>query len=126
MEYLAHATGGRAFSGGKVNAMEWRDVGGRSGGGWYGLPTDHGVISDAIRFAGDDSRYAYEMGFYVPESELDGKVHTLRVTVPPNQSSTCVSPWIHGVRQHDRAAAAQDLTEPASTLNSDRLQSRKP
>ena len=50
--------------------------------GMYRMQSDHGIVSDALRFAEDDSRSAYEMGFYVPESELDGKVHTLSVTVP--------------------------------------------
>jgi VWFA-related protein len=87
MDYLSQATGGRAFSGGKVSGMQWRNpepvpLGGTVGWGVYRLDSDHGIISDALRFAADESRYAYEMGFYVPESELDGKVHTLGVTVP--------------------------------------------
>src|ERR1700689_1910008 len=46
------------------------------------MQNDRGLVSDGLRFALDESRYAYEMGFYVPESELDGKVHTLKVSVP--------------------------------------------
>jgi len=82
MEYFAQATGGRAFSGGSVSAIEYRDAQARTGWGRYELDNDHGVISEALRFAIDDSRYAYEMGFYLPESELDGQVHMLSVTIP--------------------------------------------
>ena len=86
MERLAQATGGRAFIG-KVSGIQYRDpqpgpMGGVVRWGQYRLDSEHGIVSDALLFAADESRYAYEMGFYVPESELDGKVHTLRVTVP--------------------------------------------
>lgn len=81
MEYLANGTGGRAFSGGKVSGVQGRDA---DGARWsvYRTQRDDGIISDALHYAVEDSRYAYEMGFYVPESELDGKVHVLRVTIP--------------------------------------------
>ena len=82
MEYLAQATGGRAFSGGQVFATVMRDAQAGTMWGRYELQSDHGVISEALRFAADASRYAYELGFYIPESELDGKVHRLDVTVP--------------------------------------------
>jgi hypothetical protein len=82
MQYLAQATGGRAFSGGKVFAIQFRDERSRTTWGRYESDSDHGIISDALHFAADDSGYAYQMGFYVPESELDGKVHRLNVTVP--------------------------------------------
>ena len=82
MDYLARATGGRAFSGGKVSGMRVQDAQGKMIWGSHGMESDRGVITEALRFAEDDSRYAYEMGFYVPETELDGKVHKLSVTVP--------------------------------------------
>ena len=82
MQYLAQATGGRAFSGAKVFAVEGRDVQTRSEWGRYEMDPDKSLISEALRFAVDDARSAYEMGFYVPEPELDGKVHTLKVTLP--------------------------------------------
>jgi VWFA-related protein len=81
MEYLANATGGRAFSGGKVSGVQGREPNGTRWG-MYRLDRDDGIVSEALRFAAEDSRYAYEMGFYVPESELDGKFHTLAVTIP--------------------------------------------
>jgi VWFA-related protein len=82
MQYLAKATGGRAFSGGKVYAVEGENVQTREGWGRYDMSSVNSMISEALSFAVDGSRYAYEMGFYVPESELDGKIHKLTVTVP--------------------------------------------
>ncbi|HXE63596.1 MAG TPA: VWA domain-containing protein [Bryobacteraceae bacterium] len=86
MEDLAQATGGRAFSGGNVDAVrrEMRDAQGRFVSSWgrYGSAGGGDNIGEALRFAVDDSRYAYELGFYVPDSELDGKLHMLGVTVP--------------------------------------------
>ena len=82
MDYFARSTGGRAFSGGNASGVQERDATGKMQWATHRMESDHGVITDARRFAEDDSRYAYEMGFYVPETELDGKVHTLSVTVP--------------------------------------------
>ncbi len=82
MEYVARATGGRAFSGGNAFGFQERDAQGKLIRGTRGLQGDRGLVDDAIRFAADDSRYTYEMGFYVSESELDGEVHRLGVTVP--------------------------------------------
>jgi VWFA-related protein len=82
MDDLASATGGRAFSGGNVIGVEGRDAGTGERWGMYQSQRNDGVVGEALRFALDDARYAYELGFYVPESELDGKVHTLAVTVP--------------------------------------------
>ena len=82
MDSLARAAGGRAFSGGKVTALHEYDAEGKLTWGQYRMERDRGgLVSDAIRFAADESRDAYQLGFYVPESELDGKVHTLTVTV---------------------------------------------
>jgi len=85
MDYLARATGGRVFSGGKVAAVQEYDAEGKLRWGQYQMQSDRSLVSAAIRFAIDESRSAYELGFYVPESELDGKVHTLRVTVRGKQ-----------------------------------------
>ncbi len=87
MEYLARATGGRAFSRGKVVAVQEYVVqepgaAPRFRWGSHKLESDRGLVSDALVFAVDESRYAYELGFYVSEPELDGKVHMLSVTVP--------------------------------------------
>ncbi len=82
MDYLARTTGGRAFSGGNVSGVRVEDPQGKMIWGTHRMESDRGVITDALRFVEDDSRYAYQMGFYVPEAELDGKVHTLSVTVP--------------------------------------------
>jgi len=128
MEHLAQATGGRAFSGGRVFAIQERDA--QAGTTWsrYELQSDHGVISEALRFAVDDSRYAYEMGFYVSESELDGKVHMLSVTVPakPRFGLRYRSGYTASASA-TAPPAAQGLTgpdsnqEPASPLNSDEV-----
>lgn len=82
MESLARSTGGRAFSGGNVDAVQERDAQGKLTWGRYGMQGDEGLVSEAIRFAIDGSRAAYEIGFYVSESELDGSAHSLRVTIP--------------------------------------------
>jgi hypothetical protein len=82
MSYLAQSTGGRAFRTDSISATEFENAPLGSVARKYEFSSDHGIVSDAIRFAADDSRYAYQMGFYVPESELDGKVHVLSVTVP--------------------------------------------
>jgi hypothetical protein len=81
MDYLARATGGRGFSGGVATGAEERNADGRVVRGYRSIQTDHSLVTDALRFAAYDSRNAYEMGFYVPESELDGTVHLLEVTV---------------------------------------------
>jgi hypothetical protein len=132
MERLAQATGGRAFIG-KVSGIQYRDLqpgpmGGVVRWGQYRLDSEHGIVSDALLFAADESRYAYEMGFYVPESELDGKVHTLRVTVPGKPKFDL------GYRRGYTASAnattpptAQELAgpdsspKPASPLNPDEV-----
>lgn len=82
MEYLARATGGRAFSGGYVEGVRTYDAQGRFVEGRYSIQRERSLVEDAIGFAMENSRYSYELGFYVPESELDGKVHKLDVTVP--------------------------------------------
>jgi VWFA-related protein len=88
MHYLAEATGGRAFSAGKITGMRVRTVSSVTGAvmggtGFTRLEMDNGgAVSEALRFASDDSRSAYEIGFYIPEPELDGKVHTLLVSLP--------------------------------------------
>jgi hypothetical protein len=80
MQDLAAATGGRAFGGGQAFGYQERDPEGRMTTGRYGLNRDD-AVSDAVLLAMEDSRNAYEMGFYVPDTELDGKVHMLSVTV---------------------------------------------
>jgi hypothetical protein len=82
MQDLARATGGRSFSGGQVAAVREYDAEGRFSRGQYRIQRERGLVDEALRFAVDEPRSAYELGFYVPESELDGKVHALRVTVP--------------------------------------------
>ena len=82
MEYLARSTGGRLFSGGRVEGVRAYNAEGRVEWGQYGIQRNRSLVEDAITFATEESRYAYELGFYVPESELDGKVHRLDVTVP--------------------------------------------
>jgi hypothetical protein len=57
MDYLARSTGGRAFSGGAVSGIRVQDAQGKMMWGMHGMETDHGVITDALRFAEDDSRY---------------------------------------------------------------------
>lgn len=119
MQYLAKATGGRAFSGGKVTGIEERyppgPMGGRISWRTHRLDRDDGgLVSDALRFASDDSRYAYVMGFYVPESEIDGKVHTLSVTLPGKPK--------FGVRYrsgYTAAASATALPEPQELAGQD-------
>jgi VWFA-related protein len=134
MDYLAQATGGRAFSGGKVTGVRYyRDpqevpMGGIFLQGQHGLESDRGVVSDALHFAADESRYAYEMGFYVPESELDSKIHTLRVTVPgkPKFDLRYRSGYTASAGA-TTPPTAQELTEPdsspkrASQLNPDEV-----
>jgi len=88
MKNLAQATGGRAFTISHIDAFhtEVRNVQGRMIWGeiryLYKFSGRGSAIDEALRFAVDDSRYAYELGFYVPEPELDGKLHTLAVTLP--------------------------------------------
>lgn len=128
MEYLARATGGRAFSGGKVVAFQGYDAQGERRWGQYRLKNDRGLVDDALRFAVDESRYAYELGFYVPESELDGKVHRLGVTVPAKPKLELL---YRGEYTASASAtgppAAQEVTvpdsnrQPASQLNPDEV-----
>jgi hypothetical protein len=129
MEYLAQATGGRAFHGGKVFGFEWRDPQARASWSRYELQSgDHSVISEALRFAVDDSRYAYEMGFYVPESELDGKVHSLSVTVPAKpkfglsyRSRYTASAGATAPPAAQELAGPDSNQAPASALNPDEV-----
>jgi hypothetical protein len=121
MERLAQATGGRAFIG-RVSGTQYRDpqpgpMGGVVRWGQYRLDSEHGIVRDALLFAADESRYAYEMGFYVPESELDGKVHTLRVSVPgkPKFDLGYRSGYTASVNA-TTPPTAQELTGPDSSL----------
>jgi hypothetical protein len=82
MSYLAEATGGRLFMGGNATRLESWNANARSGVGMTQSQGNENLVSSAVRFAVDTSRFAYEMGFYVPESELDGKIHSLSVSVP--------------------------------------------
>jgi hypothetical protein len=82
MDYLARTTGGRAFSGGKVSVVREYDTDARLSRAQYRLDSDHSLVEDAIHFAVEQSRSAYELGFYVPEPELDGSFHMLKVAVP--------------------------------------------
>ncbi|HEX3746740.1 MAG TPA: hypothetical protein VHW09_22535 [Bryobacteraceae bacterium] len=83
MQYLAQATGGRIFRDGKFFGTETYDAqAGTTRREVQMSSPDGGLVTDALRFASDASRYAYEMGFYLPESELDGKFHTLGASVP--------------------------------------------
>jgi VWFA-related protein len=86
MEDLAQATGGRAFTNADINAVrtQVRDAQGHmvSSQTRYQFSRGGSAVDEALRFAVDDSRYAYELGFYVPEPELDGKLHTLAATLP--------------------------------------------
>jgi VWFA-related protein len=115
MEYLARATGGRAFSGGKVEAVRVYGAEGRMRTGMTRLISDHGIVSDALSFAVDESRYAYELGFYVPEAELDGKVHTLSVTVPARPKFELR--YRSGYTASGSATEPDSNQEPAKTLN---------
>jgi hypothetical protein len=125
MEYLARATGGRAFSGGRVEGVRSYDAQGRFVEGRISMQRERSLVEDAINFATEESRYSYELGFYVPESELDGKVHRLDVTVP--SKSRYVLRYRSGYTASATAPAtpaAQEMTappatrqEPASPLN---------
>jgi VWFA-related protein len=128
MEYLARSTGGRAFSGGNIQGVQERDADGRMVWAQYRMERDQGIVSDALRFAIDDSRYSYAIGFYVPESELDGQVHALRVNVPAKPKY--VVRYRSGYTASASAAAplaAQDLhghdarPEPASAREPDQV-----
>lgn len=133
MDRLARATGGRAFNGGKVTGTRYyRDPQEVPDGGVfvqarYRLDNDRGIVSDALDFAADASRYGYEMGFYVPQSELDGKIHTLTVTVPgkPNLDLRYRRGYTASADATTPPPAAQELAgadsdpKPASQLNPD-------
>jgi len=133
MEYLAHATGGRAFSGGKVVAVQEyavQEYGAqpRLKSAQYQLQSDRGIVSDALSFAVDESRYAYELGFYVPESELDGKVYMLSVTVPAKpkfelryRSGYTASASATAPPAAQELAGPDSIREPASPLNPDEV-----
>jgi len=64
-------------------------------------------VMDTLRFLADSARYAYQMGFYVPESELDGTVHKLAVAVAAN-------PGLE-LRYRDRYTASSFPTAPPAT-----------
>lgn len=81
MDGFTRATGGRTFSAGNIDAYQYRDPQGRFGFGYYRMDGS-GSLSDALLYAMDDSRDAYQIGFYVHDSELDGKVHMLGVKLP--------------------------------------------
>ena len=76
------------------------------------MESDRGVITEVFRFAEDDSRYAYEMGFYVPETELDGKVHKLSVTVPGNEVRPALPQWVYRIRQRRGTACRTGVEGP--------------
>lgn len=120
MEDLARATGGRAFTNADINAFrtQVRDAQGhvRSSQIRYQFSRGGSAIDEALRFAVDDSRYAYELGFYVPEPELDGKLHTLAVTLPGKPK--------YGLRYRSGYTASASVDpghDPASAPHSDEL-----
>jgi hypothetical protein len=128
MEYLAQATGGRAFREDKVFATEFQNAPPGAASRRYEFPSDYSLISEALSFAVDDSRYAYEMGFYVPESELDGKVHRLGVTVPAKpkfelryRSGYTASASATGPPAAQELTGPDSIQEPASQLNPDEV-----
>ncbi|HTW67616.1 MAG TPA: VWA domain-containing protein [Bryobacteraceae bacterium] len=133
MRYLANNTGGRAFSAGAVSGVRWQEPspsgGGPIRGGSYRLEMGgHGLIDDALRFAVDDSRYAYVMGFYVPEAEMDGKVHTLSVTLPGKprlelryRTRYTASASVAAPPAAQELAGTDSKPEPVSALNADRV-----
>jgi len=102
MDNFARATGGRAFSGGDVEGIQVRDARGNTYGN-YRIDRNS-AVSDALLYAIDDSRYAYEMGFYVQDSELDGKVHMLGVKVPAKPKL--------GLRYRSSYTASEDAMAP--------------
>lgn len=108
MENLAQATGGRTFGIRDISAFrtEVRDVQGRvrSGQTLYRFAQGGSAIDEALHYAVDDSRYAYELGFYVPEPELDGRSHTLVVSLPGNPK--------YGLRYRSGYIAAANVTVP--------------
>ncbi len=104
MDEFARSTGGRAFIGGAFTSYEVHDAQGRMTYGYTGLNRSNSV-TDAIFSAIDDSRYAYEMGFYVPDTELDGKVHRLGVQARANPKL--------GLRYRTSYTASPDAIAPA-------------
>jgi len=122
MKNLAQATGGRAFTLSHIDAFrtEVRNVQGRMIWGeiryLYKFSGRGSAIDEALRFAVDDSRYAYELGFYVPEPELDGKLHTLAVTLPGKPK--------YGLRYRSGYTASARVDrghDPASAQHSDEV-----
>jgi len=128
MAYFARSTGGRAFTGGNVLAVQERNAEGRLEREQYSWRRDQDLVSEAIHFATDDSRYAYDIGFYVPESDLDGKVHTLRVTVPAKpkyglryRSGYTASAVPTATLAAQEPAGPDSKPEPASPLSPDEV-----
>src|SRR6185437_1045022 len=77
------------FTAGKTSGVQSRRSFGVFGstalqGTDYLRPDAVARVMDTLRFLADSARYAYQMGFYVPESELDGTVHKLAVAVAAN------------------------------------------
>ena len=71
--------------------------------GSYGIQRERSLVEDAITFATEESRYSDEPGLYVPQSELDGKVHRLDVTVPGRPRYVAALPeWIRRGGQNGR------------------------
>jgi VWFA-related protein len=106
MQYLANATGGKAFSGGPVDRIRQYDAQGHFVWGQTRFERDHDAVTEALRFAADDARYAYEMGFYVTDSELDGRVHALGVSLPAQPKA--------GLRYRSSYTASAEAISPTS------------
>lgn len=104
MDGFASATGGRAFTLHDPTGYEEHDAQGRLTYG-YTQMTIGEAVSDALLAAVDDSRYAYEMGFYVQDSELDGKLHMLGVTMPSKPKL--------GLRYRASYTASEEAMTPA-------------
>jgi hypothetical protein len=105
MDGFARATGGRAFTGHNPFGYEEHDAQGRLIYGYTRMEFGE-ALSDALLAAVDDSRYAYEMGFYVQDSELDGKVHVLGVETPAKPKL--------GLRYRSSYTASEEAMAPAS------------
>jgi VWFA-related protein len=104
MDDFARATGGRAFRGANLTGYELQDAEGKFTYAITQLVRSE-ALSNALLSAIDDSRYAYEMGFYVQDSELDGKVHMLGVKVPGKPKL--------GVRYRISYTASEEAMAPA-------------
>jgi VWFA-related protein len=119
--YPVDARGLLISSGGMINVMLMRRFAEQTGGQAYYNRND---VGEAIVEALADSRYTYSLGFYLPDKDLDGRFHRLKVKVNrlglalhARNGYTAVSDPLEADRKKPKGEAAAVLLTPIDSTD---------